>query len=752
MDTTLRATISLDDQISGALTKVQSNLSKFQSSVSNSATKVDKAFGGVFDRFNNLVKATAVGAVGMGAAFAGFGVKTSIELQNLAVSFETLTGSAEAGQKVFTDLKKMGAATPFEIQDLAKATQTMLSFGITVEDSQKYLQMFGDVSMGNKDKLAGLTLAFSQVSSTGRLMGQDLLQMINQGFNPLVIISQKTGRSMKDLKKDMEDGKISTEMVADAFKTATSEGGLFYKGMERGSQTIGGRLSTLRDNFGMVASAAVGLKEDGTVLEGSLLDLTEKGVNKLIEALEGIDAQQLGKDIGKAIKTIVTTGKDLIKFYKDNKKFIDPVIIAVASITAGLYAFHTAMKVIAGVKAIFLALTPSVGLVVVAIGALIAIGYLVWKNWDTIKKFFLDTFDAIKGGASVAWNWIKTKAIEMWTGIKNTIFGAWDAIKNAVTGALNFIKNMFVNAWNFVVGVVKGAIDGFIWIFQNWHRVLGFILGYIAGVFINGIVGAFNIIKNTILGIPKFFSNAWNLIRNVWNTGTTWIWNKTRDIVGGIVRFFLDIPQNVSNIWNSIRDGFNNGVGTIHNAIVGGVNWIVDRFREIPGRISGIWNGLRDGFNSRIGQLHNAVVGGLNWIRDRFAELPHRALSALGGMFNVGKDMMSNFWNGLLNGLGSFAGAVRAGLRAAGIRGLASGTNFAQGGQYLVGETGPELVTLPRGAKVTRASETNDMMKGQTVNITINNPMVRNDNDIQLIVQQVTHALDSNQRLKRLGV
>jgi tape measure domain-containing protein len=752
METTLKAVISLDDQLSGTLGKIQGNLSKFQSGVNTSFNKIDKAFGGTFDGFNNLVKTTAVGAVGMGAAFAGFGVKTAAGLQTMAVNFETLTGSAEKGKQVFSDLKKMGATTPFETQDLAKATQTMLSFGITADKSKEYLTMLGDVSMGNKDKLSGLTLAFSQVQSTGRLMGQDLLQMINQGFNPLTIIAQKTGRSMTDLKKDMEDGKITTEMVTDAFKTATSEGGLFHKGMERGSQTIEGRFSTLVDTAKNLAAGFVGLKEDGTILEGSLLDLTEKGVNGVIKALEGVNVEEVGKKVVDTIKAITDAVKDGIEFYKQYKDIIDAVAIFLGTLVVGLYAFHTAMKVIAGAKAIFLALTSPIGLVVLAIAAIVAVGYLVWKHWDKIKKFFLDTFDAIKGGASVAWNWIKNKTTEIWNGIKNTIFGAWNAIKNAVTGALNFIKNMFVSAWNFVVGVVKGAIDGIIWIFENWHRVLGFVLGFILGTFINGIIGAFTIIKNTILGIPGFVSQVWTTISTFWTNGTTYIANKTGEVVGRIVQFFLNLPQNIANIWNTIRDMANNGMGSLHGSIMGGINWIVDRFREIPGKISNIWNGLRDGFNHRIGELHNSVSNGLNWIRDRFAELPGRALNALGGMFNTGKEALKGFWNGILSGLGSFAGAVRAGLRAAGVPGLASGTNFVQGGSYLVGETGPELVDIPRGAKVTRASETRDLMKGQTINISINNPMVRNDNDIQMIIDEVTKAFNSTQRLKRLGV
>ena len=220
--------------------KAESQMSGFNKAVSNAGDKISGVFGAIGDAAIKYTKILGVA----GTAATIFGVKTAADLQSLSTSFETLTGDAEKGKKVFMDLKKMGATTPFEVTDLAKATQTMLAFGISVDKTQDYLKMLGDVSMGNKEKLSGLGLAFSQVQSTGRLMGQDLLQMINQGFNPLTIISQKTGKSMSVLKKEMEDGKISADMVTDAFKTATSEGGLFYKGMDRGAKTLGGTFST----------------------------------------------------------------------------------------------------------------------------------------------------------------------------------------------------------------------------------------------------------------------------------------------------------------------------------------------------------------------------------------------------------------------------------------------------------------------------------------------------------------------------
>lgn len=85
------------------------------------------------------------------------------------------------------------------------------------------MKMLGDISLGNGERLQSLSLAFAQVTATGRLMGQDLLQMINAGFNPLEAIAKRTGETMTDVKERMSDGRVSVEEVEQAMKDATSE-------------------------------------------------------------------------------------------------------------------------------------------------------------------------------------------------------------------------------------------------------------------------------------------------------------------------------------------------------------------------------------------------------------------------------------------------------------------------------------------------------------------------------------------------
>jgi tape measure domain-containing protein len=176
-------------------------------------------------------------------------VTLAADLEQTQVGFEVMLGSAEKANKMIADIRQFAKVTPFETTDLVKASETMLGFGIAGEKIMPTLKMLGDVSRGNAEKLRLVSLAYSQIQAAGRLMGQDLLQLINAGFNPLQEISQKTGKSMAQLKKEMEAGKISASMVTEAFISATSAGGRFFGMMERQSQTFHGMVSTLRDEW-----------------------------------------------------------------------------------------------------------------------------------------------------------------------------------------------------------------------------------------------------------------------------------------------------------------------------------------------------------------------------------------------------------------------------------------------------------------------------------------------------------------------
>ena len=222
----------------------------------------------------------------MGGLAAGRALKLGIQKQMMTTSFEVLLNGKGAAQKLLADIKAYSAKTPYQILGLGENTKLMLSFGIKQDEVMPYLKAIGDIAMGDSGKMQSLTLAFSQMSSTGKLMGQDLLQMINAGFNPLEEISRKTGIGIGELKEKMAKGQISAKMVQDAFMSATKEGGKFYKMSEKMSQTIGGRLSTAMDKLNNVFLSVFNILEPvvslGLDLAITLLGYIAPGIDYVI--------------------------------------------------------------------------------------------------------------------------------------------------------------------------------------------------------------------------------------------------------------------------------------------------------------------------------------------------------------------------------------------------------------------------------------------------------------------------------------
>ena len=222
-----------------------------------SAGRFDNALGSLGGSLGSLGSLATGAAAGFALLklkeYGQYAVQTAGAFEQLAISFRVMTGSAQTGQELTDAIIKLGAETPMTAQQLSKAAQLLLSFGESADAIIPDLKLLGDITGGEINRFNMLSLAFAQVGANGKLMGQDLLQMVNAGFNPLQIMSQTTGKSMGELRKEMEEGRISFQMVRQAMEDATKEGGRYFGLMEQQSQSLNGRLSTLGDTWELVA-------------------------------------------------------------------------------------------------------------------------------------------------------------------------------------------------------------------------------------------------------------------------------------------------------------------------------------------------------------------------------------------------------------------------------------------------------------------------------------------------------------------
>ena len=220
--------------LSNQYEKLATNAAKNGAAIEMSAMSITKAL-------------SAIGGVAALKELGGKIIQVRGQFQQMDTAIQTMLGNKQQADQLLTQVKKFAQVSPLELSQVISATQMMLGFNIEAEKVPRYLQAIGDVSMGDATKFSSLTLAFSQMSASGKLMGQDLNQMINAGFNPLSIISQKTGKSIGQLKDEMGKGAITSQMVQQAFIEATSAGGKFFNMSQNAAKTIPGQISMLND-------------------------------------------------------------------------------------------------------------------------------------------------------------------------------------------------------------------------------------------------------------------------------------------------------------------------------------------------------------------------------------------------------------------------------------------------------------------------------------------------------------------------
>ena len=287
--------------------RLRDEIVKLESAYGQFGRKVGD-YSGALTRFGLRLKEAAARFVAFNAAFLSFTgllrfgralYETRKELESYFVTFKALAGEVQ-GAKLFEQIKEFAFTTPVTLNAAAKATQTMLSFGVAQDTVVDIMKRLGDISSGDSDRLQRLALAYSQATQAGRLMGQDTLQFINSGFNPLYYISLRTGKSMMELRKEMQEAKIPIEMVTQAIIDATSEGGQFNGMLDKQKETMKGAANIMSGAWQNM------LNEMGEEMQGTIVGVLKWLTNLMKNWRETIKTlKQVGISVGVAKATLL---------------------------------------------------------------------------------------------------------------------------------------------------------------------------------------------------------------------------------------------------------------------------------------------------------------------------------------------------------------------------------------------------------------------------------------------------------------
>ena len=340
--------------------------------------------------------------------------KIGAEAEQTSVAFTTLVGSETKAKGMLDEIAKFAAASPFGKLDLTENAKTMLNFGVETGRVLPLLKQLGDISGGNKDRLQSLSLVLGQVSAAGRLQGQDNLQFINAGFNPLQELAKMTGKSYAELQDKMSKGQITFENVTQAIRHATGAGGKFFGMMDKQSQTAAGKFATVKD---IVIQQAVDIYGKLQPLISKILDLLIKivpvissGIMKVIHGIEHVI--------------------DFVLRFKTEIGYL-AAVIGVAAVVFNAHAI--AMTAYAAVMGIVTAATRiwtgvqwllnvamsanPIGLIIIGIAALVAAVVYCWNKFAGFRAFILTMWDTLKGFGNIIKEYVINRFNDMLSGL-----------------------------------------------------------------------------------------------------------------------------------------------------------------------------------------------------------------------------------------------------------------------------------------------------------------------------------------------
>lgn len=488
------------------------------------------------------------------------------------------------------------------------------------------------------------------------------------------------------------------------------------------------------------------------------LDNLQGQLTLLKSALEGL-AISIGQILMPYIKSIVSHIQSFVDWLNNLDERTQKIIVTVALVVAAIgpvliivgkviSSVGTIMTIIPKVVSLMgtvktamaglnatMAANP-IGLIITAIGLLVAAFIYLWNNcegfrefwinlWEKVKEIAVTVWNGIKDFFQAAWEAIKSTAETVWNGIKDFFAGIWDGIKNTVTTVMNAIHTVISTVWNAIKTVFETVFNAIKTVVTTYFNIYKTIIETVLNAIKTVVTTVWNAIKTAVTtvvnGIKTVITTAWNAIK----TTTSTVFNAVKSVV--------------TSIWNGIKSA----VMSVVNAMKSGIS---SAFNAIKSTISSILNGIKSTFSSVFNGIWSFVSGIVNKLKSVFnfswslpkIKLPHFSIS---GSFSLNPPSIPHF------SVDWYKKAMSGGMI------LKDATIFGQSGGTLLGggEAGDEAVV---GVSSLR-SMIQDAVQGAVLSLSGDQPLiniqemsVRSDDDIRKISQQLNTLLNAGRRAK----
>jgi phage-related protein len=303
---------------------------------------------------------------------------------------------------------------------------------------------------------------------------------------------------------------------------------------------------------------------------------------------------------------------------------LSPLAIGIGLFAGLQAAFASIWVLIAPLVTGLAAMSGTVLIVAAVIVALVAVGVLLYKNWDTIKAKAIEIWGAIKTFFVNLWSSMVSGAITIWSSITSFFSSLWNGIKTVFFTVINYVANFVQTKFGYMLSAIRTIISNVANIIKNY----------------------WNIIKNIFLGVILIITDI--------------ITGDFGSIKGHVSKIMGNIKGSISSIWSSIKTIFTTYVNTLKT-------YAVNTFNGMKNLVTGSFNALKSGVTGAASAIKNGVINGFNAMKSKVASTSSSAKDAVITAFTKAKSFLSNIdlaqigkniIQGLVNGIKSMAGAV----------------------------------------------------------------------------------------------
>lgn len=571
--------------VSGLTSTASSLSSKFNSSFGSVTTAV-AGFGKALGVVGGLLGGISLATLGRQA------LDTAKDFEQSEIAFTTLLKDRGKALQALDKIQEDAKATPYNLPELIKVNQMLISAGESADGSRKVIKDLGNAiaaTGGGTAELTRLGANLQQIKALGKASALDIKQFGYAGINIYSLLAETTGKSVEEV-KEME---VSYETLTEALAKASAEGGTFAGAMENQSKSLQGIMSNIQDVIGL------GLKD--ILVESGGFDAIKNAMMGFLKFLEDAkpkiiqfinDAKKSFSDFanspfGKAIGEMFSKA---FKFLVDNKDTLIAGLKGVGVALAGIMAVQGILAIPALLTAIGTALMAINWPLVLIVGGL-ALLFMAWEN------NFLGIRDIVAG----VWEFLKG-AFEWLMNIPTMLQTAWETFKNFFIGVFTAIQPVIQAFWE-VVQFVFNAVMAYItfwanfwkWIFDNIVFPVLYLLVAIVSRIVYEVIAFFGELATQVGDWMRRMYEEY--IQPIVEAIVT----KFNELKEMVTAKFNELKANAIAIWNGIKSFLSDIITNIKETIS-------TKTEEAKTSVLNIFNQLWEGLKALGGKIYDAIT------------------------------------------------------------------------------------------------------------------------------------------------